>query len=114
MGVTPVDLFRSGNSTSARLDNVRINRSDSDVDTVIDAANIIWVLANGKGVSSWNAIDPTWTGRPWQLPAGSPVPNELRLWEDEPGHFVWEPAMNMPLPNYASFLAIVSALFIKI
>jgi hypothetical protein len=107
MGVTPVELYRSGNSGSPKLDNVRIVGAVRDVDTFADAANTVWVLANGKGVSSSDAIDPTWTGKPWRLPLGSPFPDELLLWEDSPGHYVWEPAMNMPLANYASFLASV-------
>jgi hypothetical protein len=74
----------------------------------------VWVLANGKGVSSSNAIDPSWTGRPWQLPASSPFPDGLQLWEDEPGHYVWEPAMSMPLANYANLLATVMPLFVKV
>jgi hypothetical protein len=114
MGVTPIDLYRSGNNTSPKLDNVRISGTNSDVDTFVDAANTVWVLANGKGVSSSDAIDPSWSGKPWRLPMGSPFPDGLRLWEDDPGHYVWEPAMPMPLANYVSFLAQVMPLFVKV
>lgn len=49
-----------------------------------------------------------------RLPVGSPFPDELRLWEDDPGHYIWEPAMNMPLANYVSVLASVVPLFVKV
>jgi hypothetical protein len=114
MGVTHIELFRSGNSTHARLTNVRTSGALPDVDTFVDAAGTVWVLANGKGVSSSAAIDPTWTGRHWRLPAYSAFPDALRLWEDDPGHFVWEPTVPMPLMNYVSLLAIVNSLFVKI
>ena len=48
------------------------------------------------------------------FPAYSAFPDALRLWEDDPGHFVWEPTVPMPLMNYVSLLAIVNPLFVKI
>ena len=65
-------------------------------------------------VSSSDAIDPSWTGKPWRLPIGSLFPDGLRLWEDEPGHYVWEPAMNMPLADYVRLLVSVNLLFLKV
>jgi hypothetical protein len=114
MGVTPIDLFRSGNSRSPRLDNVRIGGADPDVDTFADAVNTTWVVANGKGISSSDTVDPTWTGKPWRLPAGTIFPDGLRLFEDDPGHWVWEPATDMPLANYEGLLATVNPLFVKV
>jgi hypothetical protein len=114
MGVTPLELFRSGNSTNAKLDNVRISGAWPDVDTFADAAGATWVLANGKGVSSSAAIDPTWTGKPWRLPVNSVFPDGLRLREDDPGHFVWEPTVPMPLGNYVSLLGLVNPRFVKV
>jgi hypothetical protein len=91
MGATSVDLFRSGNATSARLAHVRIKIADPDVDIDIDASGDVWVLANGKGVSTWDSADPGWSGKPWRLPAGSAYSDQLVVWCDSPGHWVWEP-----------------------
>lgn len=114
MGSTPVDLFRSGNSRNARLDNVRINAAIPDVDTFTDAVGAIWVKANGKGVSTSDAPDPAWNGKPWQLPAGSPISDHLRVWEDSPGHWVWEPMTDMPLVHYLADLASANARFVPV
>lgn len=114
MGSTPIELFRSGNSSSARLDNVRINAARPDVDTFADAAGQVWVRANGKGISTWDAVDPGWSGRPWCLAAGSPVSDHLRIWQDAPGHWVWEPVANMPLVHYVADLASANAHFVRV
>jgi hypothetical protein len=114
MGSTPIDLFRSGNSSSALLEKVRIVPPNDDVDTFTDAANAVWVKANGRGVSTSAAPDPAWRGKLWRLPVGSTYPDALRLWEDEPRHWVWEPVTDMPLANYEAALASVNPHFVKI
>src|SRR6059058_3012564 len=110
MGVTTVDLYRSGNATHANLQNVRAPR---DADLFSDpGTGEMWVLSfRGKGVSAFETIDPTWTGKPWRLPANSPYPDTLRLWKDAPGHWLWAPAQAMPLKEYLAALAAVTSLF---
>jgi hypothetical protein len=111
MGTTSIDLYRSGNASGAQLDKVRI----SEVDTRTDPNGDTWVLAiNGKGVSTWDSLDPTWRGKPWRLPASSPYDDHLLLvWEDEPGHWTWAPAHDMILGDYQVALSQVSVLFVK-
>ena len=92
MGITSVDLYRSGNSSSPNLDRVRITGPDRDVDTYVDAVGTTWVEANGKGVSTEDASNPAWRGTPWRLQAHSPYPDTLVVWEDEPHHYAWAPA----------------------
>jgi hypothetical protein len=113
MGYTPIELFRSGNSSSARLDNVRINVANPDVDIFADATGTIWIKANGKGVSTWDAADPNWR-KAWCLPAGSSISDHLLVWQDSPGHWVWEPMTNMPLAHYLADLASASAQFVPV
>jgi hypothetical protein len=84
MGVTQFDLYRSGNASSARLQAVRIGGFYPDVDVYLDPTGIEWVRANGKGSSTGDVIDPSWTGRIWRLPPGSVDPDVLELWEDDP------------------------------
>ena len=115
MGVTAVDLYRSGNASSPRLHKVRTTGPNADVDIFLDpVTGEEWVSANGKGMSTWDAADPTWSGKPWRLPAGSPYPNSLKVWNDDPGHWVWEPSANMKLSDYVAALEAASQGFAQI
>lgn len=101
---TPVDLWRRGNATSPRLDNIR----SQDVDTE-KRGNIEFVLANGKGISCFDSRDSgtNW----WKLPAGSLVVAGLTLINDNnpPGHWVFAPAQDMPLDEYRGLLTVQGA-----
>jgi hypothetical protein len=120
MGVTPIELFRSGNSTHARLHEVRSAHDpgtqprDPDVDSYVDTwSRAIWVsAATGNGASCWNTPDPGWR-KPWRLLAGASFPDTLRLWNDDnpPGHWTWAPAYDMPLIDFRAALAMVTPLF---
>jgi hypothetical protein len=114
MGTTPLDLFRSGNASSARLDNLRLYSSSPDVDVWPDPTGQSWITANGKGPSLWDAPDPSWRGKPWRLPAGSSYSNELALWNDMPGHWVFTPVRDMLLSVYATALRGVNLQFVKV
>lgn len=119
MGLTPIELFRSGNSTQSRLHEVASAHDPGtqirvpDVDSYVDAwSQEIWVsAAAGNGASCWNALG-NWR-KPWRLPAGSSYPDTLRLWNDDnpPGHWTWAPAYDMPLDDFKAALAIVTQLF---
>jgi len=123
MGVTPTDLFRSGNSKHSRLQEVRtahdpvkqgISVAAPDVDTYVDSGSQeIWVSsATGGGASAWDAPDSGWR-KPWRLPAGTAFPDTLRLWNDNnpQGHWTFAPAYDMPLDVFRAELEKVSALF---
>ena len=113
MGITPVDLYRSGNSSSPNLDRVRITGPDRDVDAYEDSAGNTWVEANGKGVSTEDAPNPNWRGTPWRLPEKSPYPDVLVVWSDEPNHYLWAPAKDMMLEDYKAALALAGKGFSK-
>jgi hypothetical protein len=34
------------------------------------------------------------------IPAGTPYSDRLRLWTDEPGHWLWEPAQGVLLSDF--------------
>jgi hypothetical protein len=115
VGTTSLDLFRSGNAGGAGLDRVRISGQDPDVDTYADpTTGAIWVQANGKGASTLDAPDPTWTGKAWRLPSGSPYPDVLIVWNDDPGHWAWSPTIDMPLSDYLNALGAANALFVRV
>jgi hypothetical protein len=120
MGVTPIELFRSGNSTHSKLHEVRSAHDPGnqarvpDVDSYVDTwSQAIWVsAATGAGASCWNAPDRRWR-KGWRLPAGTPYPDTLRLWNDDnpPGHWTWAPTYDMPLADFKVALAMVTPLF---
>jgi hypothetical protein len=84
---TPVDLYRSGNASSANMHRVRL-QPPMDVQVYTDSRSELWVKAFSGGVSTWDAPDPTWSGKVWRAPAGSPVPVGLAVWTDGGGHWL--------------------------
>jgi hypothetical protein len=116
MGVTSLDLFRSGSSTRANLDNVRTATvtADPDVDTYFDANGTELVQANGKGVSTEDSPKTTWRGPAWRLPRGSWYSDNLVVWNDIPGHWTWAPARDMPLDDYKAALRLANTNFVKV
>jgi hypothetical protein len=113
MGATSIDLFRSGNASSARLDRVRTG-PNGDVDTFVDAMGDVWVRSNGRGMSSADSPEPSWRGAIWKLPQGHIYSELLIVWEDLPGHWVWQPVRDMLLSNYEDALAQSNARFEKL
>jgi hypothetical protein len=114
VGITPVDLFRSGNATSARLDQIRTAGTSADVDTVIDPSGAVWVISNGKGASTSDAADPEWRGRPWMLARGHAYSALLLVWNDEPDHWVWQPTHDMLLSDYVDALRHSNLHFVRL
>jgi hypothetical protein len=118
MGVTPIHLFRSGNSQHSRLHEVRTAHDPNPplsphVDSYMEPiSKEIWVAATGNGMSCSDAADPGWR-KAWRLPVGSPYPDTLRLWNDDqpPGHWTWAPAYDMSLDHFKAELARVLPFF---
>lgn len=114
MGITTVDLFRSGNAGSACMDKVRVlPHPNPEIDRYITVSGDVWVRAGTGGISTSEAIDPIWTGRPWKLPMGSSYSDLLSLVNDGHGHWTWEPAADMLLTEYRRLLADLHLQFCK-
>jgi len=100
----PEDLYRLGNSTSARLTNVR---RPKDVDTT-EMNGISMVIANGKGISlsTKDRLDKArMSGWVWKISTGVQMPIGLRLLNDRPGHYSVCPISNMPLDEFIGLLS---------
>jgi len=97
---TPVDLFRRGNASSPRMDNVRI---DKDI-AVFEENNIIWVKETvGKDMKSGgiSTFSQKGTGKNcWKIDAGTKIPQDLELVNDRGNHWLWKPVQMMPLHQY--------------
>ena len=100
------DLYRFGNSTSARISKVR----PREIQT-IEVNGIVSIVANGAGVSLFNkdGLDKNQhlTGWVWEIKQGTHFPVGLKLIKDtigSPGHHMLAPSRNMPLSQYIGLL----------
>ena len=105
------DLYRLGNFTSSRLDHVR---SGKDV-TTYDRNGVIYVRANGKGISLLtekraNTFTGSWL---WKIPAGTRLPNGLVLNHDAPEHYALCPKTDMSVEAYRALLLEVAVLCVR-
>jgi hypothetical protein len=85
-----------------------------DVQVYADSRSELWVKAFSGGVSTWDAPDPTWSGKVWRAPAGSPVPVGLMVWTDGGGHWLWGPAVDMRYSDCCQALEHANALFSRV
>ena len=107
MGITPVDLYRRGNATSARMDHVR------PIDVIIFTRNgVEWVAGRSGGISTFASAALPGHGRMWRLLAGTSYPDELVLDNDHGNQWSWEPATDMELTHYRALLAALGRNFV--
>lgn len=108
MGRTTTDLYRAGNSRSARMTHVRVGR-----DIVTSVQNgIEMVQAHSGGVSTFSSPGP---GRNWWiLPAGTEYPDAISVINDHGNHYNWEPNGDLPLADFVALLAAVEPAFHRI
>jgi hypothetical protein len=114
MATTTVPLYRNGNSSSARLDNLR----NDDVEIYTDPAHMEICLraSNTTGVSCYGNATALagFRGKTWQLPMNSVYDDtRLLLWQDDPDsdHWSWTPARDMPGSEFIGALRDVNILF---
>ena len=105
MGTTTISLYRMGNSSGPKMDAVRIKLPDPDIDCFTDTSGTVWVKAGTGCVSSWETPKTGLRGKSWRIPAGTPYSDRLRVWTDEPGHWLWEPVQDMRLAEFLDDLA---------
>jgi hypothetical protein len=105
-GVTPVDLYRYGNSSNARMGNVR--PQDATQFKAPDGTD--WVKANtGRGISCSGVPSPV--GKQWWLPAGTQVPPLLALVNNRGTHWQWEPTNDIRLASFRAALVSLHPFF---
>lgn len=105
----PVDLYRSGNASSPRLDNVR----PQDLGT-FQKNGRLWVEHESGGVSTF--ARNRWDKNTWRLAKGMEVGAKLLVVQDKenPDHYFIEPAQDMPMDDYTAALRDLAARFVKI
>jgi hypothetical protein len=96
-----VDLYRAGNSTTARFDNVR----DKDIVKWRDPeTDDVWVKGMSGGISTFTAPKPeqNW----WWIRSGTVVPERLTVTRDRTDkvtgitHYTIRPSEDMRLSSY--------------
>lgn len=108
-GVVPVDLYRGGNSTSARMDNVRV----TDVQ-IFHQGNRDWVVGGEGGISTFST-PPSNTKNWWVIRAGTEYDdNHFKLINDRGNHWSWAPADTMRLQHYKNYLSSLNNKFTKL
>lgn len=107
-GRTTTDLYRAGNSRSARLSHIRVGK---DIVTFFQNG-VEMVRAHSGGVSTFSSPGP---GRNWWLlPAGTEYPDEISVLNDHGDHYNWEPNVDLPLSDFVALRASVEPAFNRI
>lgn len=117
MARTPVALYRNGNASNARLDALR--NADVVIHTMVGDPEIRVRGPNSTGVSCWDDESHLVSlgGRAWRLPEHSRYDGaRLLLWPDtdDPGHWNWTPARDMPGSEFLEALRNVNRQFVTV
>jgi hypothetical protein len=109
---TTLDLYRAGIKSGARFEHFPaanpgiLTQNQSGVD---------WVLGPNRGGASTLTAPIGYRGIWYCLPRGTTFDDAvLRVWNDYPGHWIWEPARDMPLSAYLDVLRGLNAEFIRV
>ena len=109
MKQTPIDLYRLGNASSARLDRLR-----PDEVGIVARDGRDWVVGRSGGVSTFEAPTGLRGRHWWRLSAQTAYDETLmHLWNDFGNHWSWEPAANMPLAQFVDALVELNAKFTR-
>ena len=108
MAKTPIDLYRSGNANSPRMDNVR----SQDVATYEDNGQVWVIVTLTGGISTFSTQI---SGKNfWKLNQGTDIPPELILVNDHDNHWLWKPSETMLLEKYKAALRLIGTYFYKV
>jgi Tse2 ADP-ribosyltransferase toxins len=105
----PVDLFRMGNASGPRLDNVR----PQDVDIVeanLPNGQVVRMVHPRGGISTFDGVNQRLPGKWWRIPAGTILPDTIRIVRDQRDprtqltHYSIRPTRYMTLVEFVSGL----------
>jgi len=118
---TSIALYRSGNATSPRLNQLRIPPKEGTIDIEIyekevNGEKMIYVDSTSGGISTFDAPLPSKNKkvRWWKIPAGTIIPHGLSITKDHTiesiniTHYTIRPLNDMPLTEYEKLLHILA------
>jgi hypothetical protein len=118
---TSIALYRSGNATGPRLNQVRIPPKEGTIDIEIyekevNGEKMIYVDSTSGGISTFDAPLPSQNKkvRWWKIPAGTIIPHGLIITKDHSiesiniTHYTIRPLNDMPLTEYKKLLRILA------
>lgn len=112
--IVPLDLFRMGNASGPRLDNIR--PEDVPIEVVGSGAAATKMVRPEGGISTFDGIDRSKLDRKWWcIPGKTPLPETLRITRDHYNprngltHYSLRPARYMTLLEFADGLKVISA-----
>lgn len=107
----PVDLYRGGNASSPRMDNLR----EQDINWYKKGAEY-WVMSGYKGKRGISTTsNPPVPGKNWwKIPKGTYYSDELFLENDNGDHWRWAPARDMTKSHFKNLMEHLNTQFIKV
>lgn len=105
---TKVELYRWGNASSPKLDNIRPDELGT-----FQRGGQTWVEHDSGGISTYSSNRPG-QKNVWRLPRGSSFPSRLHIVNDAGEHWLIEPAADMPMDEYLSLLRELQKRFEKL
>jgi len=109
----PVDLFRMGNASGPRLDNVRPQDVDF-VDEKLANGQVVRMVHPRGGRSTFDGVNPRLPGKWWRIPAGTMLPDTIRVIRDQRDprtqitHYSLRPARYMTLLEFVGGLQVLA------
>jgi hypothetical protein len=89
------------------MDNVIVQ--DITQSTIGD---VVYVKSASGGISTSTTstnLSPT----VWKIPKGTSFSDTIKLNNDSPGHYAWEPAAQMKLTDFTSLMSALNSKFVK-
>jgi hypothetical protein len=99
------DLYRGGNASNPRMDNVRVPK-----DATLDDQNNVVPMTKGVSTFEKPSNEKNW----WEFPASASPPARIHIENDSPGHWGWQPKVKMTLDEFKEQLRSSHASFKKI
>lgn len=105
---TRLDLYRWGNASSAKLENIR-----PDEIGTFNRNGQTWVVHDSGGISTFSGSQ---AGKKnvWRLPSGTSFSSRLHIVNDKGDHWLIEPAVDMSMDEYLGLLRELQKRFEKI
>ncbi len=109
--IVPKDLYRGGNASGPRLDNVRIGKDVFPNDQGLIGPSYLGPQGEPPGISTFES--PKGAKNWWKLPGGTELPSGLSLINDHGDHWTLGPAWDMTEQTFKDLLQLTADFWSK-